>query len=202
MIQGQDYNLTLVSKQVQSSDAIKAYLVDKLLKVEKMMPQLIDIHAKFEVQKLDNTVLLTMKFSHFLVTAHATTTDMYASIDLAVDRLLSKLRKWKSKIQQHHHTKLNAVDVPVTIFEKTQDELNAINDEIDEENAKQTESIFIDPKIVKSKLRKLKVLTLKEALFKMDLSDDNFLVYRSEEDQKLKVLYRRRDKSYGLLQPE
>ncbi len=202
MIQGQDYQVSITGRNVEVTQAIKDHLAVKLSKIEKIVSQLIDIHVKFELQKLDHTVLITMKFSHFLVTAHATTSDLYASIDLAVERLMIKLRKWKSKIQDHHHKKLDAVEMPVTVFEKKTEELEEINDSIEEENLKQMEQLLSEPKIVKSKLRMLKVLTLHEALLKMDLSDDNFLVFRSEEDQKLKVLYRRRDKSYGLLQPE
>jgi putative sigma-54 modulation protein len=46
------------------------------------------------------------------------------------------------------------------------------------------------------------MLTADEAVMKMDLSGDKFMVYKSEEDQKLKVIYRRRDGDYGLISPE
>ena len=202
MIQGQDYNLTMTCKNVEATDGLKQYLSKKLAKIEKIMPAVIDMHIKLEIQKLEQSVLLTMKFSHFLVTAHASSTDLYASIDMAMDRLNLKLRRWKSKIQDHHNKKLNSIDVPVSVFEKRKQEVDEINDAIDEQNIMEAEMVLNAPEIVKSKLRPLKILTLQEALLKMELSDDNFLVYRSEEDQKLKVLYRRRDKSYGLLQPE
>lgn len=202
MIQGQDYNLMVIGKHFDVTEGVRKYLIEKLSKMEKLTTNIIDVHAKLEVQKLDHNVLITMKFSHFLVTAHATTTDIYASIDLAVDRMMLKLRKWKTRIQEHHHKKMSSIDVPVTVYEKEIEDLNEINDAIEEENAKETEVLINSPKVMKSKLRKLKILTLQEALLKMELTDDNFLVYRSEEDQKLKVLYRRRDKSYGLLQPE
>ena len=202
MIQGQDYNLTITTKHVDVTDGLKQYLAEKLSKVQKLTSNIIDVYVKLEVQKLDQSVLITMKFSHFLVTSHAMTTDLYASIDLAIDRMMMKLRKWKTKIQAHHHKKLNSIEVPVTVYEREQEELNEINDAIEEANQTETVESISLPKVIKSKLRPLKILTLQEALLKMELSDDNFLVFRSEEDQKLKVLYKRRDESYGLLQPE
>jgi putative sigma-54 modulation protein len=36
----------------------------------------------------------------------------------------------------------------------------------------------------------------------MELSEDLFMVYRSEEDRKLKVIYRRNDGNYGIIEPE
>jgi putative sigma-54 modulation protein len=61
---------------------------------------------------------------------------------------------------------------------------------------------FSPPQIIGTETKPLKMLTLDEAIMKVDLSGDNFLIFRCEEDQKLKVLYRRTDGHYGLIQPE
>ncbi|MEC8307247.1 MAG: sigma 54 modulation/S30EA ribosomal C-terminal domain-containing protein, partial [Chlamydiota bacterium] len=58
------------------------------------------------------------------------------------------------------------------------------------------------PRVTRKKERFLKTLTLQEAIMKLTLSDDQFFLYKSEEDCSLKVLYRRRDGSYGLISPE
>ena len=70
------------------------------------------------------------------------------------------------------------------------------------ENNDNLQKDYALPKVVKKKKRPLKTLTIDEAVMKMELSDDNFKVYRSEEDQALKVIYRRRDGSYGVISPE
>jgi putative sigma-54 modulation protein len=44
------------------------------------------------------------------------------------------------------------------------------------------------------------MLTMEEATMRIDLSGDNFLVYRGEEDQKIKVMYVRRDKTLGVIE--
>ena len=58
------------------------------------------------------------------------------------------------------------------------------------------------PKVIGMETRVLKILTTEEAMMKMDLSGDKFLVYRGEEDRKLKVIYRRDDGNYGIIQTE
>jgi len=45
------------------------------------------------------------------------------------------------------------------------------------------------------------MLTADEAVMKMDLSGDTFLVYRSQEEQKNKVIYRRKSGDYGVITP-
>jgi putative sigma-54 modulation protein len=56
--------------------------------------------------------------------------------------------------------------------------------------------------IIDTKVKPLKTLNTEEALMRIDLSGDQFLIFRSEEDRKLKVLYRRKDGHYGLIRPE
>jgi putative sigma-54 modulation protein len=48
----------------------------------------------------------------------------------------------------------------------------------------------------------MKTLTQNEAIIKMELSGDQFLIFRSEEDRKLKVIYRRSDDHYGIIAVE
>jgi putative sigma-54 modulation protein len=202
MSESQEYNISMYCKHITATESIKEYVAEKLSKIERITPGIIDVHVKLEVHKHEQSATITMRFSHFQVTAHSVTGDLYTSIDEAIRRLVRKLRKWKTKIQGHHAEKLASIEIPVSIFEKEKSETDEINDAIEEANSDEFEAILAVPKIAKSKLRSMKKLTLEEAMLKMDLSDDNFLIYRSHDDQKLKVLYRRRDKSYGLLQPE
>ena len=46
------------------------------------------------------------------------------------------------------------------------------------------------------------MLTSDEALIKMELSSEPFMIFRSQEDQKLKVIYRMADDNYGIAEPE
>ena len=202
MTQVQEYALHIVSKHKEASEAIKEHIQRKLTKLEKFTDRIVDIHVNCEVQKLNHNVRIGMKFSHFRVQTHATTLDLYQSIDKAIEKLQRKLSKWKSKIQHHHTKEPKMVSMPVDIYEGTEKYLEDINDAIEEETQERVESMMAPPKVVKEKKRNLKMLTNDEALMKLELSMDNFLVFRSEEDQKLKVAYRRRDNSYGLLQPE
>jgi putative sigma-54 modulation protein len=143
-----------------------------------------------------------VKFDHLTIKAHATTTDMYASIDKAVDKLQTLMRKYKSRIEDHTKKGLSAVDIQVNVLRGPYDELAEFNAE--REHLEKIASIerYQPSKVIGSETRLLKMLTLDEAVMKMDLSGDLFLVFRSEEDQKLKVLYRRTDGNYGLIQPE
>ncbi|MBM3200885.1 MAG: ribosome-associated translation inhibitor RaiA [Chlamydiae bacterium] len=194
--------VTVVGRNLPVTDALKQHIMDKMARIEEITPQVIDAIVYLEVQKTEQRVEILYKFSHFKVVAKATSHDMYEAFHMALGHLRRKLRKWKTKIQNHHAKKLSQVELSVQVLDKSKDELNDINDQIVDENFLHIEKEFELPKVVKKKKRPLKTLTMEEAVMKMDLTDDHFMVYRSEEDQKIKVIYVRRDKTLGVIEVE
>lgn len=192
-------DVTVFGKSLEVTTPLKNYIMEKVARVEHINHQGINMVVRLDIQKLDNIVEITMKFSHFKIQVHAVTLDMYSAIDKSFDRLKAKIRKWKGKIQDHHAKGIPAIDLHVNVLEKHETELEEINDQIEEENLKKIDQQLRVPKVYKKKTRPLKTLNLDEAVMKMELSTDNFLIFRSEEDLKLKVLYRRKDDSYGVI---
>lgn len=195
----EEFNVTIIGKNVEITAPLKEYVMEKVRKVEKLNNLIIELVIRLDIQKIDHSVDIVMKFSHFKVKVHAITHDMYASIDKAFDRLKAKVLKWKGRIQDHHNKGVSVVDLKVNVLERVTSELDEINDQIEEQNYEKIEHDLMPAVVQKNKTRILKTLTLNEAVMKMELSNDNFLVYKSEEDLHLKVLYRRRDNSYGVI---
>ena len=126
---------------------------------------------------------------------------MYASVDQAIARLESKLRRYIKRLHEHHAKGLSEVDVNVNVIERITP-LEDINDQIEEENLRQQEEDLRPHEVVSNEVRCLKLLNQEEAIMKMELSEEPFLVYRDEEDRKLKVIYRRDDGNYGVIEAE
>lgn len=198
----QSYNVSVTGKNIEITKPIRDYVDEKIAKIEMITNHIIDISVKLDVQKLNHTVDIILKFSHFKVKVRAITENMYSAIDKSFERLYTKLRKWKSRIQDHHAKGVSVTEMEVNVLEHAQHELDEINEEIIDENNRSLEKDFAPPKVIKKKKRPLKILTLDEAVMKMELSDDHFMIFRSEEEQALKVIYRRRDGSYGVVVPE
>lgn len=198
----QEYAISVLGKNIEITKPIRDYIDEKIAKIEALSTDIIDIKARLDVQKLNHTVDIFMKFSHFRVNVRASTENMYSAIDKAFERLYAKLRKWKSRIQDHHVKGVSVTEMEVNVFEHAQHEIDEINKEIVDSNNENLQKGYSLPKVIKKKKRPLKTLTIDEAVMKMELSDDNFKIYRSEEDQSLKVIYRRRDGSYAIVSPE
>lgn len=198
----QGYNVTVTGRHVHVTDAMKAYAEEKLSKLERIGNRIIDITVTMDIQKLDHRVEIIMKYGHTMIVSTGSSTDMYASIDIAVDKLSTQLRKYKQRLKNHHAKEHPIVEIPVTIYSPDQIDEHEINQEIEEENHKKLEATFNPHKIVRSESQPLKILTDDEAIMKMELSGVQCLVYRAEETRKLKVIYRLHDGNYGVIQPE
>ena len=194
--------ITILGRNLQVTEPMRDHIVTRMKKLEEITPNVIEIKVNLEVQKNVHCAEIFYKFSHFDVITHASGKDMYEAIDIAGHRMRRKLRKWKTKIQDHHAKKLSEVEMAIHVLDRSRESLEEINDQIEEENFKEIESELKPPEIVKKKKKSVPSLTMQEAAMRMDLSHDHFMVYRSEEDQKIKVMYVRRDKTLGILEVE
>ncbi len=194
--------ITVVGRHLAVTDALKKHIYDRMKRVEEITPQVIDVTVYLEVQKTVHSVEILYKFSHFKVVTKASADDMYQALHLAIMRLRRKLSKWKTRIQNHHAKNLAQAEMSVHVLDRAKEDLDEINDEIEEANFTEVEKGLEPAQIVKKKKRTLKTLTTEEAIMKMELTDDHFMVYRSEEDRKIKVIYVRRDQTLGIIEVE
>ena len=198
--EGQEYNLSIIGKHLQITDAIRNYVFEKLSKIEKIADRIIDVAVTLDAQKLEQSCSILMNFIHFHIKVSASTDNMYSAIDKASDRAISLVRKYKGKLQSHRFKDLTSVDIHVNVIEPLKDDLKAINDDIIAETALRNAEASELHKVVAKETMPLKTLTQDEAVMKMEITEAPFLIFRSEEDQKMKVIYRRDDRNYGLVQ--
>lgn len=196
----QGYNISIIGKSFQVTDAIWNYVFDKLAKIEHFADRIIDVTVTLDAQKLEHSCSIMMNFGHFHIKVAASTDNMYSAIDKASDRVIKLVRRYKTKLQSTRAKHLSTVDIHVNVIKPLDDNLAAINDDIAAENAREEEERFKLHEVVAKEMVSLKTLTEGEAVMKMEISDDPVLIYRSEEDQKIKVIYRRSDDNYNIAQ--
>lgn len=197
----QEYPIQIIGRHVEITDPMKTYAVDKLAKVDRFGGRIVDAVIIMDIQKLMHTVDFLINVNNHIVKVTGRSENMYASIDQAIARLESKLRRYMKRLHEHNAKGLAEVDVNVNVLERISP-LEEINDQIEEENLRQVEEELRPHQVVNKEKKRLKTLNQEEAIMKMELSEDQFLVYRSEEDQKLKVIYRRNDGNYGVIEAE
>lgn len=195
------YHLSITSKNITITAAIEKYVLEKIAKLDPFADHILDIKVTLDVQKVAHIVAMRMKYLHFMLRVQSRTEDLYSAIDQASDRLIKLMQKYRTKLISHRAKPPLGKGVEIQVL-KPISYVEEINEQIDEENLKKGEELYKVHEIVNTKSLAIKMLTQGEAAVKLELSKDNFLIYKSEEDQRLKVMYKRNDKKLGLIHLE
>lgn len=197
------YDIKITGRHVEISDAMKAYALEKVSKFEHFMDRIIDVNIIMDIQKRMHQVEIILSVGRLKITSKASSTDMYASIDKAVAKLESQLLRYKSKMQDHHAKGHSILNMQVDVIEKPLEEEFDFEDK-NNFSSPSDASFNAVPRVVKQETIPLKTLTLDQAIMKMELmeaSEDSFMLFKNEADQKLRVIYRRKDGNYGIIEP-
>lgn len=198
------YNITVTGRNVHVTDAMKDYALEKIGKLEKFGSRIIDVVITMDIQKLEHRIDIVMYVNHTKIKSSSATEDMYASIDLAVNKLEAQLRRYLSRLHDHHAKAAAVAEMRVNVVRalSEEEETGLINQEIDGELTRKAADALKPHQIIKQKTLPLKTLNNDEAIMKMELSQDSFMVFRGEADHKIYVIYRTDDGNYGIIHPE
>lgn len=195
------FAIRVTGLHVSVTKAMKEHLEEKLFKVDNFQDHISDVVATMDVQKFEHRVNIILKGKHHLkIKVEAHCRDMYSAMDKAVVKVRACLHRYKTRLNKKNLKGFSSVDMPVSIIKASA--IDDINDAIDKENLRIEEEKFSLPKVLATEKRPLRNLTLEEALMKIEFSGDHFMIYKDEEDLKIKVIYSRADGQYGVIEPE
>ena len=167
------------SKDMAVSDSLKSRVEKKLGKLERYFREEPEATIRFKVQKgARNIVEITVNAAGVILRAEESSNDMYLSIDHAVDKLESQIRRHRTKLEKRIRTAELEPVIEAPAFE--------------EQNYD----------IVRRKKFAVKPMSVEDAITQMELLGHDFFLFQNEESETMNVLYRRHDGSYGLLQPD
>lgn len=172
---------SITFKNLDSSENLKSYVKEKLDRFDRFLDNPAEANVVLSVEKFRHIAEINVSGDKLNINGKEVTNDMYSAIDMVMDKLEKQIKKNKGKIRKRRGiTKSKS---------KTILEPNA------------SLSIDASMKKVKTKNIKYKPMDIEEAILQIDLTNDNFLVFTNSKTDKVNVLYRRKDKNYGLIQP-
>ena len=162
------------------SDSLKARTEKKLSKLERYFSQEPEVIVRFKQQRGGRNIAeITMSVNGLILRAEEDSNDMYLSIDRAVDKLESQIRRYRTKMGKQ--LREARAEAPVEV-EPVYEEANF--------------------DVVRTKRFAVKPMDVDDAITQMELLGHNFFLFLNAENNSMNVLYRRNDGSYGLLVPE
>ena len=171
----------ITGKNITVTDSIRHSIESKLHRMDKYFIIDEDVEAKVLVRTYKNAqkieITIFTKMMDFRVEVKHD--DLYAAVDLAIDKLEGQMRKLKTKLDRRHKESLGRS----IAFDNFQAEEDNSPDEA-----------------VRVKELELVPMDMEEAITKMEALNHSFFVYLDSEDEKISVLYRREDGGFGVLQ--
>lgn len=166
----------IVERHATPSDALRDYVLDKTDGLKRYFDRIISIDAVLAVEKERQIADLHAHLTNRkLIKAHEESSDMYASIDKAIDRLKRQLVKYKDHLNDH------GADIPGEKYEEV--------------------PAAADREIIRTKTYFPKPMTPEEAALQLDALEREFLVFVNAESDQVSIIYHRRDGNYGLIEP-
>lgn len=172
--------ITVRGKNIDITPALKDYVEKRVGKITKYFENLGEITVILTVSKGRHIVEVTVPVNGMLLRGEESTTDMYTSIDLVIEKLEKQIEKYKTKIaRQLKHSGFKFEAPPAHIPVDTEE--------------------FV---VVKTKRFAVKPLNVEEAIMQMNLINHDFYVFTNSDTEEVNVVYRRKDGRYGLIEPE
>jgi putative sigma-54 modulation protein len=166
----------IVERYEAGSDSVKEHVLKKLDGLSRYFDQIISIDAVLTLERGRHRVeLIGHLVNRKIVKAEATTGDMYASVDQAVDKLQRQLVRYKEQLRVERKM---GKEPPA---ERPQDPPS--------------------PRIVRLETYFRKPMSPEEAALQLEASGREFLVFFNSEDDSPAVIFRRGNGEYGLILP-
>lgn len=171
-------------KNIEVTPGLKDAVEQKLGKLERYFTPDTEIIVTLSVEKDRQKIEVTIPVKGNIIRSEQTSNDMYVSIDLVEEIIERQLRKYKNKLVARSQNGASAG------FKK---EFVESDDTVADEN---------EIRIVKTKKFGFKPMFPEDACVQMELLGHNFYVFTNAETDEVNVVYKRKDGSFGLIEPE
>jgi putative sigma-54 modulation protein len=188
-------------KNLQLTEALKDYAEKKLSSIDKYFDQVVEVDVTLSVKDSKDTsksrvceVTVWAKSVGNPIHGRAASEDLYASIDMVVEKIERQVKKYKEKITGRRRGN-RGMDKQATHSILSFGEEFANMADMDE-------PAEVSPKIVRSGTFPMRPMFSDEAAEQLELFGQDFFVFANAETNKVNVIYRRGDGNFGLIEPE
>lgn len=175
-------NFIISGRNIDVTPGLKDAIISKLSKLERYFTPDTEIIVTLSVEKERQKIEVTIPVKGDIIRSEQVSTDMYVSIDLVEEVIERQLRKYKTKLIARHQ------------------EGGSFNQNfIDEDTVYEGDN---DIRIVRTKKFGIKPMFPEDACVQMELLGHDFFVFSNAETDEVNVVYKRKNGTYGLIEPE
>jgi len=174
--------ISVRGKNIKVTDALRHYAEKRITKLNRFFNNLGEVQVLLSVEKGNHRVEVTMPVNGMILRGEEATHDMYAAVDMVVEKLEKQIEKYKSRFSRRVRTGGRELPAQGTEEEPVEE--------------------YEEHKVVRVKRFAMKPINIEEAIMQMNLLGHSFFVFTNAETDAVSVIYRRKDGNYGLIEPE
>jgi putative sigma-54 modulation protein len=172
--------VNVIGRHIEVTDALRQYATEKFNRLEKYLPKAVQIVITLSVvKKVHHFAEASIKSNGVLIQASEETAEMYSAIDLLIEKIERRVRRYKEKLVDHKHQ-------------------NGRSEAAEASPSHPEDRI---PQIIKTKRFDLKPMLPEEAVMQMELLDKDFFIFSNVGSGQVNVIYKRKDGNVGLIEP-
>ena len=171
--------ISVTFRQIEPSEALKNYVTDRLGKFKRYLEGPVEAHVVLGLEKFRHLADVTIDNNGRIIKGREENTDMYAAIDLVMDKIDMQLKKFRDKLRSAKG-------------DRTKSSVAAVVE---------SEEVPALP-AVRRKRVEVPALQLTDAVELMQSGKDDLLVFTNVASGSLHILYRRQDGTYVLVEPD
>ena len=173
--------VSVIGRHIEVTEALKQYATEKFGRLEKYFPSAMQAIITLSVVKKGHHIAeAAIKSNGVLIQASEETEEMYAALDLLIEKIERRVRRYKEKLVNHKHHAGRAEEQGFTSSSPSDERI---------------------PQIIKTKRFDLKPMHPEEAVMQMELLDKNFFIFSNALNGQVNVIYKRKDGNVGLIEP-
>lgn len=183
-------NIEIVARNMRLNDNTREYVEKKAAKLDRYLQEIDEVrvelsHVKAARNATDRQVSqITVRGKGFILRTEERADDLHAAFDTALDKMQRQIDRYKGK---HFHGRGDGRSAAEVV-------------EAEEMPVDETGELL--PLIARRKKFVLLPMNEEEAVEQMRLlGHDNFFVFFNAEQNSIQVLYKRRNGTYGLIEP-
>jgi len=176
-------DIIVTFRHMEPTESLRTYAEDKLSKIKKYLDFPIEAHVVLAVEKFRHMADVTLSVNGTRIKGFEETEDMYSAIDQVMDKIEKQVKRYRSKIRNRRIENRKGEDT------HDLEETEEVTDLSLEEPSIEVEKMVAKP------------IDLEEAAMQLELSQQDFLVFRNSQSMDINVIYKRKDGNLGLIEP-
>ncbi|PCJ18767.1 MAG: ribosomal subunit interface protein [Candidatus Cloacimonadota bacterium] len=191
--------IVLTGRQIELTPSLKEFAEKKLDSLASYVDHIDEIDAILSVAQTKSqgtlhTAEVTVWAKGINFRASQSHKDMYAAIDLILDKLTKQITRYKDKRKKKPYRKHKKDQLAFThaVFEFDEDLLTTQEEQHKEANTK--------PTIIRSNNFSSKPMFIDEAAEQLQLLQQDFVIFNNADSDSLSVVYKRSDGNIGLIE--